>query len=275
MPNDREPLLRKLAAGNIPAALELSIEAGWNQTEEDWRLLLDLFPESCLAIEVSGEIVATATLITYGRRLAWIGMVLTRIDYRGRGFAKRLMTEALRLADILGVESVKLDATDQGKPLYEKFGFRSEQAVERWQCENLIVELGDIPSACITPSVHSIDEAAFGANRSTVLEALSRSNPPFAVHDSYAMTRNGRVSEYLGPCMAESADAARRVITSALARHSGKSCCWDLLPANTAAVHLARELGFAPIRHLTRMIRGRELRGIDNRIYALAGFELG
>ena len=27
---------------------------------------------------------------------------------------------------------MKLDATDQGQPLYEKMGFRTEEAVERW-----------------------------------------------------------------------------------------------------------------------------------------------
>src|SRR5690242_21115179 len=117
MCRDREPLLRKLTANDITAAFELSTDAGWNQTENDWRRLLDLSPKGCLAIELAGEVVATATIVTYERRLAWIGMVLTRKTYRGRGFAKRLLNEALALADILGVESVKLDATDQGKPL--------------------------------------------------------------------------------------------------------------------------------------------------------------
>ncbi len=47
-------VLRKLRASDIPAAAQLSAEAGWNQTEEDWRLLIDLAPEGCLAIEVEG-----------------------------------------------------------------------------------------------------------------------------------------------------------------------------------------------------------------------------
>src|SRR5579864_5810973 len=124
--------LRRLAASDLPAALELSEQAGWNQTADDWRMLIDLAPEGCLAIEVNGELAATTTLLCYGQRLAWIGMVLTKKSYRGLGFARRLLTQALTLADEAAIETVKLDATDQGQPLYEKMGFRSEQAVERW-----------------------------------------------------------------------------------------------------------------------------------------------
>ena len=74
-------ILRRLVASDIPAAAELSEQAGWNQTPDDWRMLIDLAPEGCLAIEVGGELAATTTLLGYGRRLAWIGMVLTKTSY--------------------------------------------------------------------------------------------------------------------------------------------------------------------------------------------------
>ena len=62
------PVLRRLVASDIPAALGLSEQAGWNQTSEDWRTLIDLAPEGCLAIEVGGELAATTTLLCYGDR---------------------------------------------------------------------------------------------------------------------------------------------------------------------------------------------------------------
>lgn len=272
---DCEPLLRRLTAKDTAAALELSTEAGWNQTEADWRRLFGLSPEGCLAIEVAGEVVATATIVAYERRLAWIGMVLTRKTYRGRGFAKRLLNEVLHLADILDIESVKLDATDQGKPLYEKLGFRSEQAVERWECEKVDVAAVAVSLSSFPAAVFSYDQCAFGANRSALLQSLAKSNLPVVLDNSYAMTRNGRVSEYLGPCITQSGEAAWRVTASVLASVAGRSCYWDLFPANTTAVRLAREFDFAPKRHLTRMVRGRGLRGNEQQTYALAGFEFG
>src|SRR5437016_12880203 len=83
-------------------------------------------------MEVDERVVATATLLCYGSRLAWIGMVLTRPDYRRRGFAQRLVQTALERSAALKIESVKLDATQEGQPLYEKLGFKTEQIVERW-----------------------------------------------------------------------------------------------------------------------------------------------
>src|SRR5262245_27468780 len=103
--------LRRLLVSDIPAAVQLSSEAGWNQTADDWHMLIELSPQSCLALELNGEVVSTATLLCYGRRLAWIGMVLTKMCCRGRGFARRLLTEALAIADGMHIETVKLDAT--------------------------------------------------------------------------------------------------------------------------------------------------------------------
>src|ERR1700735_5353962 len=124
--------LRRLSAEDIAAAAQLSAQAGWNQTEDDWRTLLELSPQGCLAIEVDGHLAATTTLLCYGRRLAWIGMVLTKAEYQRRGFARRLLAHALENGDTMGIATIKLDATDQGEPLYESLGFRSEQEIERW-----------------------------------------------------------------------------------------------------------------------------------------------
>lgn len=269
-------LLRKLRLSDIPAAMELSAEAGWNQTAEDWRMLIGLSPEGCLAIEVEGVVAATTTLLCYGTRLAWIGMVLTRVPYRGHGYARRLMTDALTLADQLGIETVKLDATDQGRPLYEKLGFRCEQAVERW-ARPAFEGVQDSP-APETPFSHDwrgADSRAFGVDRSQLLEELARRNPPLSTGHSYLLTRPGRLTRYLGPCAADRPEEARSLIERAVQSSPSVESFWDLLPGNTDAVAIARDLLFTPKRHLMRMVRGKELRGQEEAIYAIAGFELG
>ena len=269
------PILRKLTIADVSGAMALSTEAGWNQTADDWRMLIELSPQGCLVIEIDGEIASTATLTCYGTRLAWVGMVLTRIKHRGRGYAMCLLKETLRLADELGIESVKLDATDLGRPLYEKLGFRAEQPVERWwRAGNENVH----PESKPTPAVsdwQAADQNAFGVDRRPLLDKLARRNPPLTIGNSYLLSRAGREISYLGPSVCESPTSARNLMARALQSPSPRGWFWDLMVDNKPAVSLAQDLGFAPKRHLLRMVRGKDVRGNEGAIYALAGFELG
>lgn len=270
-------LMRKLETSDIPSALELSAEAGWNQTAEDWRTLVDLSADGCLAIEVDGQLASTTTLLCYGKRLAWIGMVLTTIRYRGRGFARRLLTQALQLADERHIETVKLDATDQGKPLYEKLGFRCEQPVERWWRPGAggTAHESAVSHESCGYEWRALDVRAFGADRAELLAHLARNNPPLTLGNSYLFSRPGRVSSYLGPCVSEAPETARALVERALQTPGAGGWSWDLLRENAQAVALAQALGFIPKRHLTRMVRGHEQRGNEQAVYAIAGFELG
>jgi GNAT superfamily N-acetyltransferase len=265
--------LGRLCAEDIPGAAQLSAEAGWNQTAEDWQTLLELSPEGCLAIEVDGHLAATTTLLCYERSLAWIGMVLTKAEYRRRGFAGRLLAQTLENADAMGIATIKLDATDQGQPLYERLGFRSEQEIERWSRPGVSTQLRTNRISTKEPW-HNLDSQVFGADRSQLLERLARLNPPTSISQSYLFTRSGRVIAYLGPCVSEDARTARKLIEDCVL-NSECSWSWDLFPRNQDAVALARDLGFSLQRRLMRMARGKDLREKENAIYAIAGFELG
>lgn len=267
-------VLRRLTTADLPAAFELSCEAGWNQAEEDWRTLITLAPDTCLGIQIDGRLVSTATLICYGKQLAWIGMVLTSAPYRGRGYAKRLLRETLRIADELRIETVKLDATDQGEPLYQALGFRGEQVVERWEGTGRTPATMARVSSSLSDELTGADKSAFGADRSRLLENLGK-HRVLSCERAFLLTRPGRTHTYLGPCVSESAEDARELIHSAVASAPYQHFYWDILASNASATSLAREFGFVPRRRLLRMVRGRELRADENRVYGLAGFEFG
>jgi ribosomal protein S18 acetylase RimI-like enzyme len=267
--------LRRLIVEDIPSALELSTQAGWNQTADDWRMLIDLAPESCFAIEMEGELAATTTLLRYGTRLAWLGMVLTKIKFRGQGLARRLLSEALKLADQMNVETVKLDATDQGRSLYEKLGFRSEQPVERWARQGTRSALAfDTQFNSFSGEQLSNDQEAFGAERAQFLRKLAERNRPLIAGKSYLLARSGSRTAYLGPCVSADGEVARSLIECCV-RTTTAAISWDLLQRNRDAEVIAKDLGFTPQRYLTRMVRGRDLRGREESVYALGGFEFG
>src|SRR6266699_3502077 len=172
--------LRQMTEGDVPAADELRRLAGWNQTLEDWRRLLRLEPRGCFVAVQEGEVVGTVTTTTYGRALAWIGMMLVHAEHQRHGIGTWLMRQALEYLQGHGVECVKLDATPAGRPLYEKLGFVPESTLTRWQR----LSSGKTQTPDSAPSgareltdadwkaVEALDRAAFGASRARLLRSL-------------------------------------------------------------------------------------------------------
>lgn len=264
-------MIRLLTRLDLRDLMALSSAAGWNQTQEDWQMLLDLAPRGCWGVEADDRVVSSATLLCYGRRAAWVGMVLTLPEYRGRGFARSLLAEALHSTRELGIQTVKLDATDSGRPLYESLGFRVEQPIERWSRPGETVSSVASPA----PIPAALDHRACGYDRAALLSRLSERSRVVATPTAYGMVRSGRVSTYIGPCIAESAGEAARIIGALIDQQPEASYFWDLFPGYAQAAALAGSLGFQPARRLLRMSLGEDLRGAGENIYAIAGFELG
>lgn len=268
----REIEIRELTTRDIPAARQLSSLSGWNQTAADWQTLMQLDPQGCLALDCDGRLAATTTLTGYGSRLAWIGMVLTHPEYRRRGFARRLVERALELAETRGIATLKLDATEEGRALYESLGFEEEQEIQRWSgTSTMLRQSGGVTRALISAG---LDSEAFGADRSQLLHLLSRRVVPRATEEGHALWRPGARAGFLGPFVART-PAVAHTLVQAVFGGNGQRWFWDLLPSNREAVALASDFGFQVERRLMRMVRGESLRGNDTLIYGAAGFEFG
>jgi GNAT superfamily N-acetyltransferase len=264
-------VIRPLAARDIPDVLQLAAAAGWNQTDADIEMLLQLAPKGCFGIETEGRVVSTATLVLRDDRLAWLGMVLTDPAYRRRGFARRLVERCLEHAKALGITTVKLDATDAGRPLYLSLGFQDEEAIERWS-GRLRRKVTQAPARDMPLSSTVLSSGAYDK----LTPALAARSECFTVSGAFALVRSGARARYLGPFIANSSDAASELMEAAFSPRAGDLFYWDILPANRDAVALARQFGFERVRSLIRMSYGAEYRqpGQD-RVYAICGFELG
>jgi len=258
--------------------MRLKEAAGWNQTEDDWRRLLHIEPEGCFGLEQDGVLAATATAVTYAADLAWIGMVLTLPEFRGRGFARRLMEHAVAFAESRGVAAIALDATDMGIALYRQFGFVPSGIVGRWERPPGVTPAAD---ADLRPweVAADIDRAAFGADRARLLKSLAASGAAFIPGRGYAMGRHGSKAAYFGPCVAAEGGAGgevcERLLRWFLAGHPSEAVYWDILQSNREATALASRYGFTPVRTLTRMFRGPVTPSDKSLVFAIAGFEYG
>lgn len=240
----------------------LSEAAGWNQLAADWERLLRLAPQTCFGIEMGGRIVASATVLPYGNRVAWLGMVLTHPEARRQGYARRLLSHVLGL----GMPALMLDATAEGQPLYESMGFVPVSEIHRYRRE------ASAPTAVSGVAVVAAPEdAAFGANRQALLAQLVREGRLYQQAGAYAIVRPGRLAEHLGPMLASSCEKAQALLEQLLAAE-GPALVADLHPH---AEPLFGRYGFQRTRSLLRMVRGRALPSDLSQVYAAAGFELG
>jgi len=255
--------LRSLTAADLPAVMQLKDAVGWNQTAADWLRFLDANPSGCFAADEDGTLVGTATSIIYERRVAWIGMLIVHQRWRGRGIGSALLERAMRYLDACGVPCMKLDATPQGRLLYEKFGFTVEYDIERHRLIRSSRPSPPAPAAPRLDSVLQLDRDVFGVDRAALLGSLARDAPELVQVESdpsgvvgYTLGRHGSLADQLGPWVATSAAGAERLLDGFLHRSTAGRVFVDCVSPNTWASPLVRSRGFEHSRLLTRMYCG-------------------
>lgn len=260
--------LRPLALTDLDFAHGLSRLAGWNQTRRDWQRFVQLAPSGCFLATCEERAAGTATTTAYGRELGWIGMVLVHPDFRRRGIGTALLRRAIEhLRHEREVACVRLDATPEGRPLYEGLGFRAEWGLRRWVREGSVSEGPERASSVILtarpqslPEISfALDRQVFGADRRELLQSLLQGSLFGQVLEdgSYGLGREGERALYVGPVVAASAPSGETLVRSLLASLPlDRAVFWDLPDENGAAVELASSLGFRPARVLTRMWLG-------------------
>ena len=267
--------LDALGEADLDDALALSAEAGWNQDAADWRLMLRA--GSAFAIRDGERVVATALALPSAPALGWVSMVLVHGPYRRRGLATRLVeraTAALTGAGLLPV----LDATPAGAEVYGRMGYRPVARLQRWRGTSDGVAAAP-PSRRLGAAVRDLDRAAFGADRSAVLDDLAARPAPVTLVETsgagYLLSRAGRTATQLGPLVAREDETAVALLERGLDGVHGTVVVDVPERAARVSALLARR-GFAIERPYVRMAFERDaIPGDAGLVHAIAGPELG
>ena len=280
-----------LTTAELDDAEALVREAGWNQTAADWRIFLDL--GTVHAVRNSARrVIATAAMLPYGGRFAWISMVLVAGEYRRQGLAKRLLRRCVSDLTAKRLTPV-LDATPAGRLVYVALGFQ-----DTWGLQRLVASQPDRRSTDTADTADGLtvrpiggadwqalcdyDALAFGADRSSVLGRL-RGRVPGAELVAwrgdriagFLMGRDGRSATQLGPLVAEDESTAVALLARGLGGTSGPVYI-DLADAKSEVRRWLDARGFVSQRPFTRMVHGRPTAFDDPaRTVAVAGPELG
>jgi len=281
--------LRKMTHEDIPYGMKLKSQAGWNQLEADWKMLLDAGGENFVA-SLDGEDAGIAVSLPYQDHFTWIAMVLVDPNARRKGVGKTLMNKSIELAR--PKDPIRLDATPEGFELYKTLGFQTEYELVRYikssaspkvKQNNSTIKAGIPMGDDELGSVMGMDIPVFGADRSGILRNMYKRNPEYAFCrkengsiKAYCLGRSGSQYEHIGPIIAEGTPYASDVLAAVIESLGSKDAVIDVFADKPDWIALLEESGFNKQRSFTRMCRGNlHYPGIIEKQYAIAGPEIG
>jgi GNAT superfamily N-acetyltransferase len=269
--------LRPLRLADVAGGFALSSEAGWNQSEADWRFLIGA--GAGIGIDDGSRLVATAIVLPLDGQIGWIAMVLVALSHRKRGFATRMMDWAVGHCREAGLVAA-LDATPAGREVYRRLGFGDGPRILRLGAPPGIGREDASVSALDVGPILDLDRRVFGADRAPVLKELAWRTPALALACrragrivGYALGRPGRLACEIGPIVAEDDAAALALLRTACARADGAAVIVDAFEAQRGFLAALFAEGWVEQRPYTRMSIGALPPGRPESVFAVAGPE--
>jgi GNAT superfamily N-acetyltransferase len=272
--DDTEHLaVNQLDARDAAGGFKLSAEAHWNQTEDDWRFFLTkgiVFGSR----DRKGNLVASAALLPYTERDAWISMVLVTESFRRRGLATQLVDTCLDAARKLGL-TTWLDATPAGAQVYGPLGFTPTIQLRRLRLAKTTGS-GTAPPGGKLGDFLTCDINAMGFGRRALLQELSERSASrlLSIGNAMALVRDGRTARHVGPVFATSPAEALAMVRAIAASESGPLLI-DAVATQDAFLNGLTGDGWTHERSFQRMRFGRAMSEAAELPFAVAGPEFG
>jgi GNAT superfamily N-acetyltransferase len=285
-PTEARPPIVALGAEEAEAVMPLSMEAGWNQLAADWRFMLSAGQGAGVRDE-GGRWIGTGLVLPLGERIAWISMVLVNAAHRRQGLGGALLEHCFERAEQQG-SIAGLDATELGRPVYLRYGFRDVYPLRRWRLDGLPEARSHPAALSIVPlgppdldEVARYDRPRSGLGRRHILAHLLQRQPRLAFAArrgdtlaGYVLARDGRLATQIGPVVADGAETAAALVAAAM--HAGAPpYMLDVPDAHPQLTGWLERQGATAPRGFMRMLRGSYPQiESEQHVFALAGPEL-
>ncbi len=278
---------REMSRADVAAGLGLCRASRWNQLSRDWECFLKLSPRGCRVAVKDDRVIGTVATVSYQDRFSWIGMVLVDPAERRQGVGSQLMREAFKV--LAGQETIRLDATPDGREVYLKLDFVDEYRLSRMEA----VVTGRVsryefnPARLMTkadlPRVFEMDHQVFGAARDVMLKWMFDGAPEYSwvvVREGeivgYTFGRRGFNFEQLGPVNALDRNTAMQLVSACLINQLGRPFVLDASRHDAEWTRWLESIGFKEQRPFIRMFCGKNnYPGLPENQFAILGPEFG
>ncbi len=267
---------------DLDRVLDWAADEGWNPGVDDAAAFHAVDPEGFLMGWVGAEPVAAISVVRHNPRYGFLGLFITRPEWRGQGVGGKLWQAGMAH---LGDRTVGLDGVLAQQGSYARAGFELSHRTIRFAA-----------SAPPDPWPHArrvepgmirdligLDAFVSGEDRAAYLGAWFTDTPTrrtLALVDSGEITGVGtiracREGYKVGPLIAPKVAEAESLLRALAAAIGTRSVLIDMPESNPSALAMAEHLGFKPVFEVARMYKGAPPLGKPAAIFGETTMELG
>lgn len=222
---------------------------------------------------IDNKIVGTGTLIIF-ENTCWIAHIIVDSNFRNKGIGSQIVIELLKKVKDESIETCSLIATDLGKPVYLKAGFRIETEYiflkREKQWTDCSVSKNVIPfEEKYRTAIYELDKVISGENREILLKLY--------LENSMLYVENENVGGYYLPDLKEGlifADTNEAGLELMKLKYSTVDKA--VIPfENVKGLEFLKQKGFIETSIGTRMVLGKSLNWDFSKMYSRIGGNFG
>ena len=264
--------LRKCTLDDVAELQELSESVNWNQLPADWKNFIEL--GGVWSMIHLNRIVGTAAWIPRSDSTIWIGLVITKPEWRGCSIATRLMEKMIE--ETSTYSSRLLDASAMGAPVYRRLGFKDMYTVSRMAVS------GVFPTPALPWRQMTEDDVKKLAANDPLLPQMFKNAPELCRIaeengnvSAWFMGRYGLKSVHLGPVFAKDTASALDAVCEMRKLSRGNAVTMDVMGYQTEFINTLTANGAELKRDFLRMYHGVCDYTENPEMFAAAGPEYG
>lgn len=181
----------------------LAAAESWRVPHSELRLFRGTWSQYAYVLEDNG-FCGFVTAVAY-EKSSWIGNLIVPQNRRGKGYGSHLFRAALTGLVKQGMASIWLTASELGRGIYEREGFRAVDTIERWVLPPRPGTGSDIEWESSCEKLMSSDRFAWGEDREPLTSVLCKDGKVFTEEDSVALLQAGSDLQVVGPWYAHEA----------------------------------------------------------------------
>jgi GNAT superfamily N-acetyltransferase len=273
--------IRPMLATDIAAASQVIVDGGWSDRTALFQWAVDQPTVDPLVADEEGRIVGTGVATANGHA-GWVGAIFVDLQRRRSGLGTALSAAVVEALEARGCVTQLLIATDEGRPIYERLGFRLDTRYVRavapvgppsHDVDRRVrpLESGDVEA------IVALDREATGEDRSATLRAFADPVTGRVVDDGAGNVTAFTVRSPWGgrALIAADPDAALALLDWRRSTTTDRQIAIGILEANVAGRARLADAGWTEQVGGPRFIRGPELAWRPEMIYGQFSGALG